>query len=105
MDQHCHNVIDNYIDDIIGICETALHVKQGKYEGAEEFYTKMLSSQTYKTPVSRVSFSYALGSVLVKKGEGGRAEEYLKYASEHGGDTKYRKLADDLLARLPACRP
>ena len=88
------------LDDIIGICETALHVKQGKYEGAEEFYTKMLSSQIYKTTVSRVSFSYALGSVLVLKGERDRAAGYLKFASEHGGDTKYRKLADDLLASV-----
>ena len=80
--------------------EYRMRIKDGVFEGAEEFYTDLLNSDNTKTLISKVSYSYALGALLIKKGEPERAQEYLQFSAEKGGDTKYKKSAEQLLSEL-----
>ena len=41
-----------------------------------------------------------MGRLLVLKGEPDKAREYLQVASRFGGDTKYKKFADEMLRNL-----
>lgn len=90
------------IDVTLKLFDCRIKVKNGNYEGVEEYYTQMLSSHetAVVSLISRVSISYALGELLVKKGEKERAKEHLRYASEKGGDTKYKLFADKLLSEI-----
>ncbi len=60
----------------------------------------MLEKLGDSAKLGKVSYSYALGKLLVLKGDPVRAEEYLKFASENGGDTKYKKYADERLSQI-----
>lgn len=81
--------------------EFAVNVRKGILDGAEEYYFKRLNDdEIKKVLISQVSFSYGYGKVLVMKGERERAKEYLRFASENGGDTKYTALAGSLLTEL-----
>ena len=80
--------------------EYVIRIKQGNYEGAEEYYRKMLDTITPLFPLTKVSYSYALGRLLILKGEPERAKEYLQTAYDSGGDTKYKKHAGELLQTL-----
>lgn len=80
--------------------EYVIRIKQGNYEGAEEHFLKMLDTIKPLYPLSKASYSYSLGRLLVLKGEPERAKEYLQAAYDVGGDTKYRKKAEEQLAKL-----
>ena len=80
--------------------EYALKIKNGDYEGAEEYYTNVLNTLNPLYPITKVSYSYALGKLLVLKNEPERAKEFLQTAYEYGGDTKYRFMAEEMLKNL-----
>ena len=82
--------------------EYAIRIKNGDYEGAEEHFKKVLATTTPLYTLTEVSYSYSLGKLLILKGEPERAKEYLKVAYEKGGDTKYRKYAEEKLQMLAA---
>ena len=52
------------------------------------------------SPLTKCSYSYALGKLLALKGEPERAREYLQVAYDLGGDTKYKKFAAEQLQKL-----
>lgn len=80
--------------------EYAIRIKQGNFEGAEEHYKKMMETIKPLYPISKVSYSYAIGRLLVLKGEPERAREYLQTAYDLGGDTKYKKHAEERLREI-----
>ena len=51
-------------------------------------------------PITEASYSHALGKLLFLKGEPERARKYLQKAVDLGGDTKYKKFAEELLLKL-----
>ena len=90
-------------------CETTIknaefymRIQQGNYEGAEEHYQKQMDTIKPLYPITEASYSHALGKLLVLKGEPERARKYLQTAVDLGGDTKYKKFAEELLAKLDA---
>lgn len=85
----CENFIKN--------SEYAIRIKQGYYDGAEEFFKEMLATARPLYTLTKVSYSYALGKLLILKGEPERALDYLQVAYESGGDTKYKKFAEEKL--------
>lgn len=80
--------------------EYALRVRRGDYEGAEEFYLGVLASPRSTVNITRTSYSYALGKLLVLKGDPEGARPYLKTSYETAGDSKYRKFAEKKLAEI-----
>lgn len=80
--------------------EYAIRIKQGNYEGAEEHYKKMMETVKPLLPLGKASYSYALGKLLILKGEPERAKEYLQTAYDLGGDTKYKTFAEKNLKEL-----
>ena len=82
--------------------ECRIRVKCGDYDQAEQFYKEMFvnPAPSLKSKLSRVSIACALGNIFVLKGENENAREYLKFASENGGDTKYKAEADKLLSEI-----
>ena len=80
--------------------EYMIQVKAGILDGAEEFYSELYKQCDDQALIVRVSVSYTLGDIILKKGDKERALPYLKFASENGGDTKYKKLSDELLAKV-----
>ena len=89
-----------YLKDYIENCEHVLRIHLGDYEGAEEYYLKKLDDFKDGPLLSRVSYSFGMGKLLFKKGENERAKEYLKFAHENGGDSKYKGKAEKVLARI-----
>ena len=82
-------------------CENAIKFRKGMLDGLEEYYTQRLNSdQVSKVLISRVSFSHALGKLLILKGEPDRAKEYLQFARDNAGDTKFKALAEKLLSEI-----
>ena len=80
--------------------EYYIRIKQGNYEGAEEHYQKQLDTIKPLYPITEASYSHALGKLLFLKGEPERARKYLQKAVDLGGDTKYKKFAEELLLKL-----
>lgn len=80
--------------------EYYIRIRQGNYEGAEEYYQKQLDTIKPLYPITEASFSHALGKLLILKGEPERARKYLQTAIDLGGDTKYRKFAEELLRQI-----
>jgi len=80
--------------------EFAIRIKQGNYEGAEEHYLEVLNTVKPLYPITKSSYSYALGKLLFLKGEHERAKEYLQTAYDLGGDSKYKKFAEEFLQKL-----
>ena len=80
--------------------EYNIRIKQGILDGAEEFYSELYKQCDDQALIVRVSVSYTLGDIILQKGDKERAYPYLKFASENGGDTKYKKLSDELLAKI-----
>ena len=80
--------------------EYSIRIMDGNYDGAEEHYKKMLATIKPLYPLTEVSYSYALGKLLILKGEPEKAKEYLNVACEKGGDTKFRKFAEEKLKML-----
>ena len=80
--------------------EYIIRVKAGILDGAEEFYSELYKQCDDQALIVRVSVSYTLGDIILKKGDKERALPYLKFASENGGDTKHKKLSDELLAKV-----
>ena len=80
--------------------EYAMRIKQGNYEGAEEHYKKMMETVKPLLPIGKASYSYALGKLFVLKGEPDKAREYLQVAYDLGGDTKYKKFAEQNLKAI-----
>ena len=80
--------------------EYMIRVKEGILDGAEEFYSELYKQCDDQALIVRVSVSYTLGDIILKKGDKERALPYLKFASENGGDTKHKKLSDELLAKV-----
>ena len=86
--------INNFIDE----CEYALKFNRGDLEGVEEYYTKMLNQEGDIPLISRVSYACALGKVLIAKGRKEEAKTHFEFVSSRGGDSKFKKSADELLA-------
>lgn len=86
--------------NFIGLREHEIRVKKGDLSGAEEFYLGFLTGGDPLYLITRVSISWALGNVLALKGDNERAKAYLMFASEHGKDSKYKKLADDKITEI-----
>ena len=80
--------------------EYAIRIKQGNFEGAEEHYKNMMATVKPLLPIGKASYSYALGRLYVLQGEPERAREYLQTAYDLGGDTKYKKHAEELLREI-----
>lgn len=80
--------------------EYNIRIKQGILDGAEEFYTEYYNQCDDQALIVKVSLSAMLGDIILQKGDKERALPYLKFASENGGDTKYKKLSDELLAKI-----
>lgn len=80
--------------------EYAIRIKQGNYEGAEEHYKKMMETVKPLMPLGKSSYSYALGRLLILKGEPERARDYLQTAYDLGGDTKYKTFAEKYIQEL-----
>lgn len=81
-------------------CRRALQVHMGEYGEPLKYYKEMLKSTEGKPLISRVSYAYSYGSILFMTGDKKAAEEPLLFASSRGGDTKYKKRADKLLAEI-----
>lgn len=79
-----------------------MRINNGDYEGAEEFYLEEIGKSSNNILLHQVALRCALGNLLVLKGENERAAQYLEFASQKGGDTKFKKHADELLARISA---
>ena len=90
------------LETSIKMMDYSIKVKNGDYEGVEEYYKGLLEHSTPSTVslLSKVSISFALGNLLVIKGENEHAKEHLRFAFENGGDTKYVKAADSLLSKI-----
>ena len=82
--------------------EYYMRIQQGNYEGAEEHYQKQLDTIKPLYPITEASYSHALGKLLILKGEPERARKYLQVAIDLGGDTKYKKFAEELIKKLDA---
>lgn len=82
--------------------EYYIRIRQGIYEGAEEHYLKMLDTIKPLYPITEASYSFALGKLLVLKGEPERARKYLQTATDLGGDSKYKKFAEGFLQKIAA---
>lgn len=80
--------------------EYAQRIRRGDYEGAEEFYLGVLASPNTKTNIIRTSYSYALGKLLILKGDPEGARPYLKTSYETAGDSKYKSFAEKKLAEI-----
>ncbi len=80
--------------------EFYIRIKQGNYECAEEHYLKALQTVKPLYPITEASYMHALGKLLILKGEPERAKEYLQVACDIGGDTKYKKFAEELLQKI-----
>ncbi|MBR4431198.1 MAG: hypothetical protein IKS75_07875, partial [Clostridiales bacterium] len=80
--------------------EYNIRIKQGILDGAEEFYSELYKQCDDQPLIVRASVSVMLGDIILQKGDKERAYPYLKFASENGGDTKYKKLSDELLAKI-----
>ena len=80
--------------------EYNIRIKQGILDGAEEFYSELYKQCDDQPLIVRASVSVMLGDIILQKGDKERAYPYLKFASENGGDTKYKKLSDELLAKV-----
>lgn len=87
-------------EDSIKNAEFYMRIQQGNYEGAEEHYQKQLDTIKPLYPITEASYSHALGKLLVLKGEPERARKYLQVAIDLGGDTKYKKFAEELLQEI-----
>lgn len=87
-------LIDNFIKE----CENAYQVRLGNYDDAEKNYTEMLNKEGDIPLITRVSYAFALGQVLVLKGKKDEAKTHLLFVSSRGGDTIYKKDADKLLS-------
>ena len=87
------NSLETYIKD----AEYVIKIKNSDFEGAEEFYTGIINESSPLYPITKVSCSYAIGRLLMLKGETERAKEYLQVAYAEGGDTKFKSLAEKLL--------
>ena len=87
-------------ENSIKTAEYSLRIKNGDYEGAEEFFLEVLTTTSPIQPITKVSYSFAIGNLLVLKGEPERAKEYLQTAYELGGDTKFRIRAEELLKNI-----
>lgn len=80
--------------------EYNIRIKQGILDGAEEFYSEFYKESDDQPLIVRSSLSVMLGDIILQKGDKERALPYLKFASENGGDTKFKKLSDELLAKI-----
>ena len=80
--------------------EYNIRIKQGILDGAEEFYSEYYKQCDDQALIVKTSLSVMLGDIILQKGDKERALPYLKFASDNGGDTKYKKLADGLLAKI-----
>lgn len=89
-------VLEDYLINV----DIHIRMSKGDVSGAEEFYTDYLINRGELPLISRVSFSYSLGLVLMMKGENERAKEYFEIAAKNGGDTKYQLRAAEKLAEL-----
>jgi len=99
---NCKNQrLQNLCDQFLLEMEYSLNLRKGILDGVEEYYASKLEDENIKkVRLSKVSYSYGYGKVLMLKGERERAKDYLKYAAENGGDTKFTALAGRLLTEL-----
>ena len=95
-----NKIYKNKIELSLKSAEYSIRIKRGEYEGAEEFYLGILASPQAKYNITKTSYSYALGKLLVLKGEPGGARQYLEASHETAGDSKYKKLSEKLLESI-----
>lgn len=87
-------MIEGFLDE----SKYSLKFRLGDLEGVEEYYTEMLNKDGNIPLISRVSYAYVLSVVLIAKNRKEEAKDHLIFVSSRGGDTKYKKGADKLLA-------
>lgn len=80
--------------------EYAIRIRRGDFEGAEEFYLGVLASPNCVHKITKTSYSFALGKLLMLKGDNEGARQYLQTSLENAGDTKYKELAEKKLAEI-----
>ncbi len=80
--------------------EYSIRIKQGEYEGAVEHFTNTLNDLNPLLTISKVSYSYTIGKVLLLQGEPEKARAYLQTAYDLGGDTKYKRYAEERLKEI-----
>lgn len=79
----------------------AIKVRQGDYEGAEEFLSEVVEKSSDEPMITRVSYTYNLAKVIFLKGKDMElAGKYFRFVIENAGDTKFRKLAEEKLAQI-----
>ncbi|MBR1905673.1 MAG: hypothetical protein IJ819_04370 [Clostridiales bacterium] len=88
------------IEDMEAECRRTLRVNDGDYDEALDYFSEMLKSTDPHPLITRVSCSYAYGKLLYLTGNSEAAKEPLLFASSRGGDTKYKKNADELLEKI-----
>lgn len=88
------------IEDMEAECRRTLRVNDGDYDEAMKYFSEMLKSTDPHPLITRVSCSYAYGKLLYLTGNSEAAKEPLLFASSRGGDTKYKKNADELLEKI-----
>ena len=86
------------IEGFVTECDYSLKFHTGDLEGVEEYYTEMLNKEGNLPLITRVSYACVLSEVLIAKNRKEEAKDHLIFVSSRGGDTKYKKLADKLLA-------
>lgn len=88
------------IEDMEAECRRTLRVNDGDYDEAMKYFSEILQSTDPHPLITRVSCSYAYGKLLYLTGNSEAAKEPLLFASSRGGDTKYKKNADELLEKI-----
>lgn len=86
--------------DYVQECERAHRIHLGDYDEALKYYAEMIRSTDQHPLITRVSWACVYGEILVKTGNKQAAEEPLLFAYSRGGDTKYKVIADKLLAEI-----
>lgn len=81
-------------------CKRALQIHDGEYEEPMKYLSEKIKSTGPEPLVTRVNWSYVYGELLYLTDNKEAAKEPLMFASSRGGDTKYKKQADKLLAEI-----
>ncbi|MCL2563015.1 MAG: hypothetical protein FWE08_03155 [Oscillospiraceae bacterium] len=75
-----------------------LHMANGNYDGSEQVFD--LVYQKGESTLHRVSAKYTLAKIYLHYDRTAEAKEALEYVIEHGGTTRYKKQAIQLLEEM-----
>lgn len=80
--------------DITGLAEKngyLIKIFDGVYDGAEEFFLK--SYINAKNMLEKVASAYTLAQIYINTGNTEKAEQYIAFAAQNGGDTVFAEKA------------